>query len=217
MCRLPRPFSRETWREQTLAKGTQHLTITAEDSRHADWLDFFYRRAHGKRITLQTFSDVAGYLWSFPRADHTSVGLGCRLGALPLQEMGGRLDRFLAEMCPGASVGRRWAALLPFAADATLWDTSCAGPGWALLGDAAGHVHPLTGEGIAYALWSAELLAQAFADGDPLGYEALWRAAYGHELAATSEVLRQSIAAKVGAYEILFHLGLMGTIRECGA
>jgi len=63
------------------------------------------------------------------------------------------------------------------------------GPGWALLGDAAGHVHPITGEGIAYALWSAELLAQAFAEGDPQAYEELWRVGYGQELANASQTL----------------------------
>lgn len=168
-------------------------------------------------MVFQTFSDVEGYLWSFPRVDHASVGIGSRLGALPLQEMKQRLDRFLADVCPEASKDRRWAALLPFAADATLWDTPCAGPGWALLGDAAGHAQPISGEGIAYALWSAELLAQAFCDGDPLTYEALWRAAYGQQLVATSEMLRQGAEIQVGAYEFLFHLGLMSTIRECGA
>jgi len=167
-------------------------------------------------MVFQTFSDVEGYLWSFPRTDHASVGLGCRLGALPAQEMGRRLSRFLAEVCPGTRPSRRWAALLPFAADATLWDTPCAGPGWALVGDAAGHAQPISGEGIAYALWSAELLAQAFAAGEPLGYETLWRAAYGQELAATSEMLRRGAEIQAGAYEFLFHLGLMSTIEGFG-
>ncbi len=164
-------------------------------------------------IVFQTFSDLEGYLWSFPRVDHASVGIGCRLGALPPQEIWQRLDRFLDDVCPGAGKDRRWAALLPMAAGPTLWDNPCAGQGWALLGDAAGHVHPITGEGIAYALWSAELLAQAFAEGDPVAYEELWRARYGQELARASEMLRQSTASNVGAYEILFHLGLMAAIQ----
>jgi flavin-dependent dehydrogenase len=59
------------------------------------------------------------------------------------------------------------------ARDAGLWDTPCAGPGWVLLGDAAGHVYPLTGEGIAYALWSADSLAEALGGGDPMAYDNL--------------------------------------------
>ncbi len=113
-------------------------------------------------IVFQTYSDLEGYLWSFPRADHASVGIATRLGAVPPQDLWQRVDRFLAEICPEAKKEKRWAGLLPMAQDASLWDTPCAGPGWALLGDAAGHVHPITGEGIAYALWSAELLAEAF-------------------------------------------------------
>lgn len=41
----------------------------------------------------------------------------------------------------------------------------CAGPGWALVGDAAYHRDPLTGMGIGDAFLGAELLAEAFPDG----------------------------------------------------
>jgi flavin-dependent dehydrogenase len=95
------------------------------------------------------------------------------------------------------------------AGDPTLWDTPCAGPGWALLGDAAGHVHPITGEGIAYALWSAELLAEALRRGDPQIYEHLWREKYGTELIAASNMLLLSAALSGNrAYEIVFQLAI---------
>ena len=118
-------------------------------------------------IIFQTYSDLEGYLWSFPRADHASVGIATRLDAVPPQDLWHRVDRFLAEIYPEAKKEKSWAGLLPMAQDASLWDTPCAGPGWALLGDAAGFVHPITGEGIAHALWSAELLAGAIGQRDP--------------------------------------------------
>jgi flavin-dependent dehydrogenase len=93
------------------------------------------------------------------------------------------------------------------AQDASLWDIPCAGPGWALLGDAAGHVHPITGEGIAYALWSAELLAKAFGGGDPQLFEGLWREQYGRGLMAASGMLR-GVDLNVGAYEIVFQVAM---------
>ena len=173
----------------------------------------FFVRDAPEAIVLQTFADLEGYLWSFPRVGCASVGIGSRLGALAAQELWQRLDRFLDGVCPGADKEGRWAALLPLARDPSLWDTPCAGPGWALLGDAAGHVQPITGEGIAYALWSAELLAQAFAAGNPLAYEEMWRARYGQGLARASETLRTSVASNVGAYEILFHLNLMAAMQ----
>jgi flavin-dependent dehydrogenase len=158
-------------------------------------------------LIFQTFADLEGYLWSFPRPDHASVGIGSRLGAVPPRDLWQRLDRFLDDTCPGASRDRRWAALLPMAGDPTLWDTPCAGPGWALLGDAAGHVHPITGEGIAYALWSAELLAEAFGQGEPQVYKSLWREQYGRGFMAASSILRP-VDLDIGAYEIIFQVAM---------
>ena len=102
---------------------------------------------------------------------------------------------------------KRWAGLLPMAQDPSLWDTPCTGLGWALLGDAAAHVNPMTGEGIAYALWSAELLAQAFQQEDPQVYESLWRSEYGRGLLAASGMLRR-VQRNVGAYELAFQVAM---------
>lgn len=156
---------------------------------------------------FQTYADMEGYLWSFPRRDHASVGICTRLGVTSTRELWQRVDRFLLETCPGAVKQDRNAALLPMARDASLWDTPCTGPGCALLGDAAGHVHPLTGEGIAYALWSAELLAQAIKRETPQDYEDLWRQAYG-EVLATATAMWSSTSWAVGAYEAMFQLAM---------
>src|SRR6185436_10076534 len=73
------------------------------------------------------------------------------------------------------ATAERYAARIPGLADET-WDTRRAcGDGWALLGDAAGFADPVTGEGIYYALRSAELFAAAFLEGKPEEYEERWR------------------------------------------
>jgi flavin-dependent dehydrogenase len=115
------------------------------------------------------------------------------------------MDQFLAESCPEAKKEVRWAGLLPMARDPSLWNTPCVGPGWAVLGDAAGHVHPLTGEGIIYALWSAELLAEAFRQGEPGAYDVLWRQEYGNGFAGASEILA-TLGSDGGVYELSFQL-----------
>jgi flavin-dependent dehydrogenase len=72
------------------------------------------------------------------------------------------------------------------------WDTRHAcGEQWALLGDAAGFADPVTGEGIYYALRSAELFAGAYLSGSPLDYEKLWRADFGRELQRASQMRRK--------------------------
>jgi flavin-dependent dehydrogenase len=76
-----------------------------------------------------------------------------------------------------------------------------------LLGDAAAHVHPITGEGIAYALWSAELLAEAFRQGNPQDYESRWRQEYGSAMMAASAML-SAAGSGDGGYELIFQLAM---------
>ena len=164
-------------------------------------------------LIFQTYADLEGYLWSFPRRDHASVGIATRLTEVRPRELWQLLEAFLTEVCPDSQRENRWAALVPMARDGSLWDTPCVGPNWALLGDAAGQVHPITGEGISYALWSAELLAQAFEQRRPLIYDSLWREAYGRGLSAASEVVRQA-GATAHAYEMVFHLVMMAALQS---
>ena len=85
----------------------------------------------------------------------------------------------------------RYAARIPGLAPRT-WDTRHAcGERWALLGDAAGCADPVTGEGIYYALRSAELFADAYLSGSPLDYEQRWRADFGKELQRASQMRRK--------------------------
>ena len=85
----------------------------------------------------------------------------------------------------------RYAARIPGLAPRT-WDTRRAcGERWTLLGDAAGFADPVTGEGIYYALRSAELFADAYLSGSPLDYERRWRADFGKELQRASQMRRK--------------------------
>jgi flavin-dependent dehydrogenase len=85
----------------------------------------------------------------------------------------------------------RYAARIPGLEPRT-WDTRHAcGEQWALLGDAAGFADPVTGEGIYYALRSAELFADAYLAGSPLNYEKLWRGDFGRELQRASQMRRK--------------------------
>ena len=85
----------------------------------------------------------------------------------------------------------RYAARIPGLAPRT-WDTRKAcGDSWALLGDAAGFADPVTGEGIYYALRSAELFAEAYLKKKPEEYETRWRKDFGRELKRASQMRRR--------------------------
>jgi flavin-dependent dehydrogenase len=85
----------------------------------------------------------------------------------------------------------RYAARIPGLEPRT-WDHRHAcGELWALLGDAAGFADPVTGEGIYYALRSAELFAEAYLAGSPWDYEQSWREDFGRELQRASQMRRK--------------------------
>jgi hypothetical protein len=71
----------------------------------------------------------------------------------------------------------------------------------------ARHVHPVTSEGITHALWSVDLLAEAFGQGDSQVYQGLWWERYGRGLLAASGMLRR-VELNVGAYEITFQVAI---------
>lgn len=106
------------------------------------------------------------------------------------------LDQSIRELL--AKTAERYAARIPGLAPQT-WDTrrACGGdagagdPVWVLLGDAAGFADPVTGEGIYYALRSAELFAESYLAGQPLAYEQSWRQDFGRELQRASEMRRR--------------------------
>lgn len=56
------------------------------------------------------------------------------------------------------------------------------GEDWLLVGDAAGHVTPITGEGIRFALVGGRLAAEAILEGKPATWRDRWEAAFGDEL-----------------------------------
>jgi flavin-dependent dehydrogenase len=83
-----------------------------------------------------------------------------------------------------------WAAILPTPKDPKFFSLPTSGSDWLLAGDAAGHVDTLTGAGIPYALWGAELAADAIASGDVRSYERLWRKEYSSLLLESIKMRR---------------------------
>ncbi|OLD64482.1 MAG: hypothetical protein AUI47_05770 [Acidobacteria bacterium 13_1_40CM_2_68_5] len=134
-------------------------------------------------ITLKFYDGLHGYLWVFPRPDHSSAGICATLGALPAAELRRLMDDFLRGRYPREALDRseRYAALIPGAPS----DPRAApvqGEGWALLGDAARFVDPLTREGIYYAMLSGDLLADALLRRRPEEYSQAWTRVCAPEL-----------------------------------
>src|SRR6185369_9928439 len=85
----------------------------------------------------------------------------------------------------------RYAARIPGLTDKT-WETrKICGSDWALLGDAAGFADPVTGEGIYYALRSAQVFAECYLAGKLTDYETRWREDFGGELIRAAQMRRR--------------------------
>jgi flavin-dependent dehydrogenase len=130
----------------------------------------YFVPASGDQIKVKFLSKFSGYIWSFPRSDHLSVGICGRLNAGATRTMKAHLHSFMeAEQLPwtGASF---YSHVLPSPQLDTLRRRPVVGRNWGLVGDAAAWVDPLTGEGLHYALRSGHLLAEALAEGRPEQY-----------------------------------------------
>jgi len=156
-----------------------------------------------------------GYAWAFPRVDHVSFGIATTQDAFEHQPLDDLLWRFMIgyyQNRHGAkrsfwkdegtreaaaireqlqTTAERYAARIPGLAAQTWDQRKTCGASWALLGDAAGFADPVTGEGIYYALRSAELLAESYSRGELQSYETSWREDFGAELRRAAQMRRR--------------------------
>ncbi len=119
----------------------------------------YYVPGDQTRIDIQFLPRLEGYIWVFPRCGHLSVGI-CGKGE-PASSLRQRLERYLTERGIPWKGAAFYSHLLPSLSAASWKKNRVAGEGWMAVGDAAGLVDPVTGEGLYYAIRSADLAARA--------------------------------------------------------
>jgi geranylgeranyl reductase family protein len=147
---------------------------------------------------------VTGYAWAFPKRTHVNIGWGALVGDLSGTSGLAQAEAYarrlsIMGLLPQEPVGGTWRAA-PIPMGGPPGPTSR--PGALSIGDCAGFISPLSGDGLYYAIESgrmaAEVLGPALED-DDLGakrmarYSKLWKAAWGTEmkiLLKVSEKLR---------------------------
>ncbi len=114
---------------------------------------------------------LSGYGWVFPLADgEVNIGVGTLATASRPADV--NLRQLIAHYAQlrrddwqlEGEVRAPWSALLPMGGAVS----GVAGPNWVLIGDAAGCVNPLNGEGIDYGLETGRLAVDVLASGDDL-------------------------------------------------
>jgi len=149
----------------------------------------YYIPSDQAHIDLRFFAGLEGYIWVFPRNGHLSAGI-CGKGetAAALRQ---RLERYLSGRGISYKDAQFYAHMLPSLDPASWSRNRLSGPGWLAVGDAAGLVDPVTGEGIYYAMRSGDLAGQLLAEGRPEAYAASIRSEFADDLAYAATLARR--------------------------
>jgi flavin-dependent dehydrogenase len=123
-----------------------------------------------RRMEIRFVDGLHGYIWIFPRLDHLSAGICDKMGHTNTRDLRTLLDGELRRSGLEKDDTHFYAHILPSLSASTLSSQHICGPGWALVGDSAGFVDPITGEGLYYALRSADLLSESILEGLPKRY-----------------------------------------------
>ncbi len=157
---------------RAVVPGPRRATLVALEALAPDARE---RGDDSRDRVLVDFGDCpGGYAWAFPKRDHLNLGAmvrreeGARLKAAfarftayPSTALGTGPSTALGTGLRDLDLGRLRGAMIP-AYDGRL-EAVAAAPAF-LVGDAAGLVDPFLGEGIYYAVRSAQLLARALAE-----------------------------------------------------
>jgi flavin-dependent dehydrogenase len=142
-------------------------------------------------IIVKFLPHFEGYIWSFPRCDHLSVGICGSMASHTSAELKTHLSAFVEKHGLPTLDAQFYSHVLPSPKESTLSDRPVMGKNWAMVGDAAAWVDPLTGEGLFYAMRSGELLGRSLAEGCPEKYTAWVRAAFSSELEFAARIVRR--------------------------
>jgi geranylgeranyl reductase family protein len=128
---------------------------------------FFVHGQTAAEIDVAFEDAPPGYLWSFPRPDHLAVGVCAQADESTSAELLSLARRWIDRHAPPSSGAAlvRYGWPIPSLGPKALATDRPGGPGWMLVGDAAGLVDPITREGIFFALQSAGMAADALAGG----------------------------------------------------
>jgi geranylgeranyl reductase family protein len=147
------------------------------------------------RIDIQFLPHLEGYIWVFPRCGHLSVGI-CGKGEAA-GSLRRRLELYMTQHDISWKGATFYSHLLP-SLDASSWrGNRVSGDGWMAVGDAAGLVDPITGEGLYYAIRSGDLAARTILEdacapaGLPAAYRALLRGDFAGDLEFGSRLAKR--------------------------
>lgn len=162
-------------------------------------------------MQIQFLKGITGYIWVFPRADHVSAGIAGKMGETSAAELRRVLEDWLQTNGFRLDGARFYSHILPSFRASTFDTLEVCGDGradgwadtWAMIGDSAGLVDPITGEGLYYALRSAELCADALLADKPSSYQTALREEVLAELKLAARVSQRFYSGQIFGGSVL--------------
>jgi flavin-dependent dehydrogenase len=154
-------------------------------------------------MQIQFLKGITGYIWVFPRADHVSAGITGKMGETSAAELRRTLEQWLEENGFSFDSACFYSHILPSFRAQTFDTLEVCGEGWAMIGDSAGLVDPITGEGLYHALRSAELCAGALLAGRLDKYRALLKEEVLAELKLAARVSQRFYTGQIFGDSVL--------------
>jgi flavin-dependent dehydrogenase len=177
-----------------LAAGARNQFLSGTRALAKDELEMtqgYFVAQSSDEIIIKFLPDFEGYIWSFPRRDHLSLGICGSMASHTSSELREHLRQFATTEQIETINAKFYSHVLPSPQERTLSGRAVIGRNWALCGDAAAWVDPLTGEGLFYAMRSGEILGRAIAEGCPAKYPARARASFSLELEFAARIVRR--------------------------
>jgi len=175
---------------------------------------FFAQGVTSDEIVIELVPDPPGYIWSFPRPDHLAIGICAQadagVTAATLRAQTARWIHATGIAGQAPLVPYSWPIPSLGARDFERLET--AGARWALIGDAAGLVDPMTREGIFFALSSGQWVADALGGGTNAG-----RTYASRVLAEAVPELARAARLEAGFFRPAFTDLLMRALQQSGS
>ena len=156
----------------------------------------YYIPGNHHTVQIKFLKNLHGYIWIFPRANHFSAGICGRMQGKSTAELRRLLEASLPEFGLNLDGATFYAHIIPSLTPSALRESAFAGDGWAMIGDAAGFVDAITGEGLYYALRSAELLTEALLAHAPEKYPVLAKNDFLPELERAARIAERFYAGE---------------------
>jgi flavin-dependent dehydrogenase len=154
-------------------------------------------------VQIRFLAGLSGYIWVFPRPGHISAGIAAKLGETSTAELRRYLERWLIENQFDLAGATFYSHILPAFRSQTLDAMKVYGDGWMMIGDTAGLVDPITGEGLYYALRSAQLCAESLLAKAPAKYQTRMEEEIISELKLAARVSQRFYTGQIFGESIL--------------